>query len=71
MGTIEGYIPFVDCKGVRYYYLSSSDMWTTNFLQISLADLNERKIEVRSLEFPEDSSTYSHTRITLSANTDY
>ena len=71
MGTIEGYIPYVDYKGVRYYYLSSSDIWTENFLQISLEDLNENKIELTCLDFPHDSSTYSHTKITLSANTDY
>lgn len=71
MGTIEGYIPFVDHNGIRYYYLSSSDIWTENFLQISLEDLNENKIELTCLDFPHDSSTYSHTKITLSTNTDY
>lgn len=71
MGTIEGYIPYVIHNGVKYYYLSSSDIWTSDFLQISLADLHDNKIEVRSREFPSDSSIYEHTKITLSANTDY
>jgi hypothetical protein len=71
MGIIEGYIPYVTHKGTKYYYLASADMWTPNFLQISLSDLNEEKVELTCLDFPHDSSTYSHAKITLTESGDY
>lgn len=71
MGTLKGYLVVGTSNGVKHYFLPSIKRWTSDFRKISLADINENKLEINMKDHPTMDPEYSHEAITISGNTDY
>ncbi len=68
MGTHEGYLIIGKKKGIKHYFLSSINEWTTDFGQISLKDINEKKEKIDMSQYPEMDQEYTHTKIMINGN---
>ena len=68
MGTIEGYLIIGKLRGVKYYYLSSTERWTHDVTQVSVGDLSEEKIELDMDEYPLMEKEYVHQKVKFQDN---
>lgn len=71
MGTVNGFLIIGTLRGVKYYFLPTSESWTPHLNEVCLGDIKQEKLDIKMEDYPLMDKEYSHEGITIEGNTDY